>query len=278
MWNRWVTITGAALVAAAGLLLTPGTAPAQHHGGGHASGMSRGGDWGRGGYYGGWGREGWDRGRGFYGWGGYPGYYGGYYPGYYYSPSYDYGTYSVAPDYYSTPAPDYGATAPRYGTAPAASSNTALLTINVPDPNADIWFNGAQTVQKGTERQFEPPALDPGRDYTYDVRARWMENGQQVDQKRQIAVHAGDRLTVNFSMPRAAEDRTPATVPPISRSEQVPADRDRAPVDRTSRPDRTAPDTTRPRAPPADRTAPSDQVTPDRPPDRTPPADRLPDR
>ena len=97
-----------------------------------------------------------------------------------------------------------------------------------------------------------------------------MENGQEVEQRRKVEVHAGDRLTVNFPMPRAIEGRTPAAVPPLPRSEEPPAD-----LDRTSRPDRTPPDRTRT---PADRTAPSDKASPDRPPDRTPPADRPPDR
>jgi len=279
MFKRWVTITGAVLVAAAGLLLTPATAPAQHgggHGGGGHGGGGHGGGGHGGGYYGGgYGRGyyGGGYGRGYYGRGYYPGYYGGYYPGYYgnydYAPDYD--TYSAAPDYYTTPAPDYG-NAPDYGTAPAAPSrNTARVTIHVPDPNADIWFNGTKTAQKGTERVFESPELEPGRDFTYDVRARWMEDGREVEQDRKIEVHAGDRLTANFPMPRATQDTAP-------RSAQPPADPDRVPVDGTSRPDRTAPDRPRSPTPPADRRAPSDQTSPDRPPAQTPPADRPPDR
>jgi uncharacterized protein (TIGR03000 family) len=227
MAKQWFSLTAALATVVGALLLTPVPASAQRgggHGGGHGGGGYHGGGGGdrggsayRGGYYGG-GYRGGDYGRGGYygryGWGGYLGYYGGYASGYYggyygYAPDYDSGSYSAAPDYsaYPVPSDDYAA-AP----APAArSSTTALVTVRVADPNADVWFNGTKTAQKGNERLFESPELAPGRGFTYDVRARWTDdNGRVMDQTRETEVHAGDRLTVDFPARASATPVTPS--------------------------------------------------------------------
>jgi uncharacterized protein (TIGR03000 family) len=52
--------------------------------------------------------------------------------------------------------------------------------------------------QKGTLRQFVTPPVDPGRVYSYQIRARWQQNGQVMDQTKIVQFHAGDRLTVDF--------------------------------------------------------------------------------
>ncbi|MGE3803313.1 MAG: TIGR03000 domain-containing protein [Gemmataceae bacterium] len=154
-----------------------------------------------------------------YGYGlGYPGYYG-YYPGYrpYYGygysgyyPSYRYYNYytprvivpTYVPSYnYSYSSPSYSV--PLYSSQPARQpsysvpDNAALITVNVP-AGAEIWFSGDKTSQTGTTRRFETPALEPGSNYSYSVRARWTENGKERDETKKVAVHANDRLTVDF--------------------------------------------------------------------------------
>jgi uncharacterized protein (TIGR03000 family) len=185
----------------------PSNAAAQH-GGGHGGGSHGGGSHGGGspGGHGG-GHSGGHHNSGFFFGLGYPGYgygYNGgyYYPGYYggYAPSYDYGpAYPggyAPPDYrYSVPPVNAGGFyAPKL---PAQPSTTVHVDVRVPG-NAEIWFNGAKTSQQGLVRQFESPGLEPGYDYTYEVRARWMENGREVERTRQFVVRAGDRLGVDF--------------------------------------------------------------------------------
>ena len=179
-----------------------GTRSAGFRGG--PSGMSRGwgggGNWnGRGNFEGrGWGREGdWGRegwARGGWGWWG-PGLWG--WGGGYYNPWYDdgygYGGYATGgypPDYssfYSGPATYSEDTQGYAGQGPAgsmmANEDAAMIAVRVP-PNADIWFDGQKTNQKGAVRQFETPALDPGHDYAYEVRARWNENGRNIEAAR----------------------------------------------------------------------------------------------
>jgi uncharacterized protein (TIGR03000 family) len=176
----------------------------------------RGGNWGgyRGGYYSGWGGNygGWGGyygGRGW-GWGGYPGYWGGNYYGsgvmfgtspyyssygYGYSPSVVYGTpsYTTTPSFYY--APSAAAVTPDTS---AVSNDRAQIEVMVP-PDAEILFDGSATQQRGEDRLFVSPPLNPGRSYTYDIEAKWMENGRQVDQKKEVTVTPGQTTTVDFS-------------------------------------------------------------------------------
>jgi uncharacterized protein (TIGR03000 family) len=77
-------------------------------------------------------------------------------------------------------------------------NGSVLLNVSVP-ANAEIWFNGAKTVQSGSRRQFVSPPLTAGRDYFYDVKVKWTKDGKEVVQNRQINVHAGDVLNVAFN-------------------------------------------------------------------------------
>jgi uncharacterized protein (TIGR03000 family) len=222
-----------------------------HFSGGHYGGAHYGGGYyGGRGYYGGYGYRGdWDRFRGGYPWyglglglgyGSYPYSYGyypysyGYGPDYYAdtSPGYvDYGTYSVSPDTYSYAAPATGyqsfyppaTTGADTGAAAPASGSDAVIRVRVPDPDASLWFEGVQTTQRGTDRTFESPPLAPDRAYSYDIRARWNDNGRPVEETRHVRVHAGDRVTVDFSAaPPASEGAAAAPAAPATRSTPPP--------------------------------------------------------
>jgi uncharacterized protein (TIGR03000 family) len=78
-----------------------------------------------------------------------------------------------------------------------ADSNSATMNVRVP-ADAEIWFEGSKTGQIGPTRTFVSPPLEPGRGFTYEVRARWTQNGKDVDQTRQVHVHAGDNVDVKF--------------------------------------------------------------------------------
>jgi uncharacterized protein (TIGR03000 family) len=199
-------------VAALGFLLTPATSEAQRGRGGNAGrspsvshGTSSG--WNQGG---GGNRDG-GRYRGNYGYGfgiGYPGYYGygyGPYSGYGYSPSYGYG--GAYSDYSSSPTYSfYPDSAYMNGTQSAMSSqlqnpNDAGFTVRVPDPNAQVWFQDHQTQQGGTVRQYESAPLAQGYTYTFTIRAQWNQNGQALDQTREVNARAGQNVMVDFSQP-----------------------------------------------------------------------------
>jgi uncharacterized protein (TIGR03000 family) len=152
----------------------------------------------------------------------YPGFYGlGYYPNYNYYPYYGSG-YTYAPNYYSPEyysglgTNDYAYTEPtvpdtssyyppadvQQNTAPA--DNKAHVRLTVPAA-AEVWFDGSKTSQAGPTREFVSPALTPGTDFAYEIRARWLENGQPVDQTRKVIVRAGTWTTVDFTSPAPAQ-------------------------------------------------------------------------
>lgn len=222
MIRHWIFSLGAPILATAALLFgaEPGLA---QRGGGHGGGGHGGGGYSGGGYHGGYYGGGYHG--GYYG----GGYYGGYHPGYGHSygyyPWYGYGWgypyrsyyYNYGPGYYSAypydysdyygynpSATDYQAFYPPTGDTAAAAptDNRVLMNIRV-QPNAQLWIMGNPTSQTGGFRQFISPPLTPGSDYTYQLRARWMENGQAVEQTQDVTVRAGSQVNVDFTRPTA---------------------------------------------------------------------------
>jgi len=174
----------------------------------------------RGGRYGG-GRGGMSVGRGGVGFG--SGFYGSGYGSGYYGPGYSgsgyyrqgYVTPYLGSQYYTDPGYYYGdavTQAPPIDSRPSfyADPDTATITVIVPEPNAQVWFNDAPTSQRGMERLFNTPALQQAGAYT--IKARWTENGRNVDQQRQVQVQPGQSITVNFKA--NPPDKLPAPLPP----------------------------------------------------------------
>jgi len=89
--------------------------------------------------------------------------------------------------------------------APEPVDNTARLRILVP-ADAKVWVGGQETGQSGQEREFGSPPLTPGKSFTYEVKARWMQNGEPVEQTRKVKVMANRTTTVDFG-PVAEVDR-----------------------------------------------------------------------
>jgi uncharacterized protein (TIGR03000 family) len=156
---------------------------------------------GGGGYRGGYG--------GGYGGGGYGGYgYGpyndrGFRDGnpYYGGDRYNYDRYP-APDstVYTPPAtPEVSTTQSFY---PASSPATARVSVTLP-MTGQVTFGSYRTSQSAGPKAYETPALTPGKTYSYDIQATWMENGRQVSRTRTVTVHAGEQVTADFS--RASE-------------------------------------------------------------------------
>lgn len=113
---------------------------------------------------------------------------------------------------------DYTRTPPRGKTPPdhaiLAESplppHSALLTLRVPT-DAAIWIAGNKTEQQGDLRTFVTPSLPPGRIFSYEIRARWKQDGQPIEQTKEVDVRSDDRLTVDF---RAASARPEEAPPP----------------------------------------------------------------
>lgn len=176
----------------------------------------------------------WATGNGGFGPGPYPpSYYGyplddysaGYYGGSRYREYYGYGRgFGVADMPGPVPGPiyPYGYRFPRlephaYTVVPeapvAVDPGCALLDVRVP-ADAEVWLEGAKTQQTGDSRQFVSPPLKPGQDYHYEIKARWKQDGRDVEQTREVNVRAGGRVNVAFpAVPATEKVSVPNTLP-----------------------------------------------------------------
>lgn len=79
----------------------------------------------------------------------------------------------------------------------APAPEAAVIEVHVPD-GAEIWFSGEKTRLTGTVRRFRSPPLEPGTRYAYDVKARWIEDGKEVERTLHVPVTAGARQQITF--------------------------------------------------------------------------------
>jgi uncharacterized protein (TIGR03000 family) len=103
-----------------------------------------------------------------------------------------YGAYTEGPGFF------YRA---RVAPASAPEEQVAYVHVRVSPPHAEISFEGSKTAQIGSSRLYVSPPLVQGKDYTYTIRVSWKENGGEVNQTRNVAVRAGDRVSVAFRAP-----------------------------------------------------------------------------
>jgi uncharacterized protein (TIGR03000 family) len=76
--------------------------------------------------------------------------------------------------------------------------------------DAQLWVEDAATHLTGPVRYFNSPGLSPDREYVYHFRAQWQQSGRTVSRERQVTIHAGDRITVDFnSTPQAGPPPRP---------------------------------------------------------------------
>ena len=130
---------------------------------------------------------------------GFSGYGTGFYVPRYYNPLFPYSSAGFPYGYgssYATPIeiPEPPRVRPP---GPSEPATAATLELHVP-PGAEVWVMGEKTRLTGTARQFVSPPLEPGRSYTYDVKARWNEGSRPVEQTRKVRVKAGKRVEVEF--------------------------------------------------------------------------------
>ncbi|OAI42292.1 hypothetical protein AYO40_00170 [Planctomycetaceae bacterium SCGC AG-212-D15] len=77
--------------------------------------------------------------------------------------------------------------------------DAALIRMQVP-ANAEVWFSGEKTEQRGQSREFVTPALDSGRRYAYRIKVRWLDDaGKSVEREQRVPVRPGDRLNLRFN-------------------------------------------------------------------------------
>jgi uncharacterized protein (TIGR03000 family) len=82
---------------------------------------------------------------------------------------------------------------------PSDEGMPVQVNVQVPSTDAQVWFDGTATRQQGAYRTYQSPALPEGNTYSYEVRVRWMENGNAREETRTIRFRAGQSVTVDFT-------------------------------------------------------------------------------
>lgn len=77
---------------------------------------------------------------------------------------------------------------------------TSLITVRVP-ANAELMLEGQKTTATGMVRQFTSPPLERGSIYSYDIHAKWMENGREVHRTMTMSFQPGQEVNANFIAP-----------------------------------------------------------------------------
>jgi uncharacterized protein (TIGR03000 family) len=69
-------------------------------------------------------------------------------------------------------------------------------------PDAEVLIDGAKTTTRGPVRQFISPPIEPRQSpYTYQIQAKWMENGQERTQTRTVDVQPGQLVRLDLTRP-----------------------------------------------------------------------------
>jgi uncharacterized protein (TIGR03000 family) len=94
-----------------------------------------------------------------------------------------------------------------YGELSGEMKNRAFLNVRVPSRDAEVWIEGEKTREMGTRREFMSPVLDPEKRYSYEIKARWREDGREVTRTKTVSVRPNAPTLVDFTVP----DQTPST-------------------------------------------------------------------
>jgi uncharacterized protein (TIGR03000 family) len=83
-------------------------------------------------------------------------------------------------------------------TPPSTRNAPVLIDVRTP-PDAQILFDGQKTTQTGMTRSFVSPPLKPGQNFSYEIKAKWTEDGKEFSRTRKVPVHSGEWLIVDLT-------------------------------------------------------------------------------
>jgi uncharacterized protein (TIGR03000 family) len=86
----------------------------------------------------------------------------------------------------------------------------ALLSVNVPE-DAAVYVNGRSTKTPGTHRRYVSYGLQPGYNYTYEIKAVVNRGGRELTDTQVVHVRAGQTRDLAFAFDEAASSAAVAT-------------------------------------------------------------------
>ena len=98
---------------------------------------------------------------------------------------------------------------------PAVSNqaNEATIVVHLPQ-DANLTIDGQPTQSRSATRVFHSPPLEPGKTYTYTLRAESNRDGHFVSTKKTVDVRAGQRSEVTFRFDNANREEGRRTIVP----------------------------------------------------------------
>lgn len=103
-----------------------------------------------------------------------------------------------APTPMSPPAPPTPAT--------GGGGASLILSVKVPQFSAQVFVDGVKTNQIGTDRVFDSPPLEAGKEFRYEITAKWIERGVMREEKRVVTGTPGEVLRVDFTKPEVVQN------------------------------------------------------------------------
>jgi uncharacterized protein (TIGR03000 family) len=89
----------------------------------------------------------------------------------------------------------------------ATQQRPATIRLMLPYANAQVVVDDMPTRQSGTERTFVSPPLDPGRNFSYTIKATWRPNNYvTITRTRKVTVQAGQTVEADL---RQADGKQP---------------------------------------------------------------------
>lgn len=80
------------------------------------------------------------------------------------------------------------------------ADQNARVTVRLPS-DARLWVDSVYCPLTSSERSFNTPNLQKGKQYFYNLRMETTQAGQTVSQTRRVALEAGQQVTVDFRTP-----------------------------------------------------------------------------
>ena len=97
---------------------------------------------------------------------------------------------------------------------PTLDDDAALLTVAVPNDDAEVTVNGHPTTSDGPVRQFMSRGLKEGYIYTYNVNVKYTLDGKTVEDSKAVKLRPGDMERLVFE----PSDASPSVKDQASRS------------------------------------------------------------
>jgi uncharacterized protein (TIGR03000 family) len=102
-------------------------------------------------------------------------------------------------------------------------TTNAVLTVHVP-AEARVFVNGLPTTSTGAVRRYVSNGLRAGYNYTYNIRAEVIRNGQTVTETQTVKLQAGDAPDIEFALNGSNSDSIANQPVRTSLTLHVPAD------------------------------------------------------